>query len=102
VVFAVPTSGLVATNADLVRRLAHEVAPGQGAVVDLVGADDVIDSDGLAALLGLIADVRGFGGSVAIAARGALARQLRFVGIERLALLCPSASQAVSALTAPA
>ena len=98
VVCAVPPAGLVAANAGLVRGLASEVAPGQSAVIDCVDAGDALDGDGLAALLALIAGVRRAGGAVAIAARGGLARRLRFVGVERLAPVCASAALALAAV----
>lgn len=97
VICTVPPAGLVAGNADVVRSMAAEVAPAQVAVVDLVQAGDTVDGDGLAALLELIAAVRRAGGVVAIAARGNLARRLRFVGVERLAPVCDSASLALVA-----
>lgn len=102
VVCTVPPTGLVARNAELVRALVGEVAPGQTAVVDLVDAADTVDGDGLAALLELIAGVRRAGGRVAIAARGTLARRLRFVGVERLATVCDSAALALSGSATPA
>lgn len=100
VICTVPPAGLVARNAEIVRSLAAEVAPGQTAVVDLVRAADTVDSDGLAALLELIAAVRRAGGRVGIAARGNLARRLRFVGVERLAPVRDSAALALVAVKA--
>lgn len=97
VICTVPPAGLVAGNAEVVRGLVAEVAPGQTAVVDLVHAADAVDGDGLAALLELIAAVRRSGGRVAIAARGNLARRLRFVGVERLAPVRDSAALALVA-----
>jgi ABC-type transporter Mla MlaB component len=85
-------------HAEVVRGLAAEVAPGQVAVVDLVQVADTVDGDGLAALLELIAAVRRAGGRVAIAARGNLARRLRFVGVERLAPVRDSAALALVAV----
>lgn len=100
VICTVPPAGLVAGNAEVVRGLVAEIAPGQTAVVDLVRAADTVDGDGLAALLELIAAVRRAGGRVAIAARGNLARRLRFVGVERLAPVCDSAALALVAVRA--
>jgi hypothetical protein len=98
VICTVPPTGLVAGNADIVRGLMAEVAPGQTAVVDLVHAADGVDGDGLAALLELISAVRRSGGRIAIAARGSLARRLRFVGVERLAPVRESAALALVAV----
>jgi len=95
----VPPTGVVAANADLMRRVPAEVAHGQLAVVDLVGCDDRIDAHGLSALLALVAGVLRSGGRVAIAARGKLARQLRFIGIERVATVCDSTAEACNVLT---
>jgi hypothetical protein len=98
VICTVPPTGLVAGNAEVVRGMAAEVAHGQTAVVDLVQSADTVDGDGLAALLELIAAVRRADGRVAIAARGNLARRLRFVGVERLAPVCDSAALALVAV----
>lgn len=81
------------------RRTVSRMLPTEALVVDLFLAHEV-DGSGFAALLGVISDIRHGGGRVAVAARRPLARQLRFVGLDRVAPIAHTPREAVAWLVA--